>query len=87
MPSYTENDMQNAIAAVLRGVSRHQAAKEHHVPRSTLIVRLRGAQSRQQANSDRQKLSVAEEASLAEWARIQALLGLPLTRRQLRLAA
>ena len=81
MPSYTENDLQQAVSAVLGGVSRHQAAKQWGIPRSTLLGRLRGSNSKEQVNSDRQKLSPTEETSLAEWARVQHVLGLPPTYR------
>ena len=65
MPIYTEEEMQNAIAAVENGCSLHQAAQQYKVPRSTLRNRLRGANSRKDTNQDRQKLSAIEEASLA----------------------
>ena len=87
MPTYTEEEMQNAIAAVENGCSLHQAAQQYKIPRSTLRNRLRGSNSRKDTNQDRQKLSAIEEASLANWARIQYAFGLPLTHRQLRLAA
>ena len=87
MPKYTELDMQNAIADVENGTSRHVAASRWGIPRSTLLGRLRGAGPREQAHSDRQSLSPTEEHSLAEWARIQYALGLPPTHQQLRLVA
>ena len=76
MPFYTKEDLYNAISAVMGGVSRNQAAKQWGVPRSTLLGRLRGSNSKEQVNSDRQKLSPTEEISLAEWTRIQYILGL-----------
>ena len=87
MPAYTEEEMQNAITAVENGGSLHQASKQYKVPRSTLRSRLRGASSKEEVNHDGQKLSVTEETSLANWARIQYAFGLPLTHRQLHLAA
>ena len=87
MPAYTEEEVQNAIAAVENGCSLHQASKQYKIPRSTLRNRLHGASSKEEVNHDRQKLSATEETSLANWARIQHAFGLPLTHRQLRLAA
>ena len=87
MPAYTEEDLHNAIEAVENGSSRYEASKQYRIHRSTLQNRLRGGNSRKDVSHDRQKLSATEEASLANWARIQYALGLPLTHRQLRLAA
>ena len=87
MHAYTEIDSQNAIQAVKNGCSQYQASKQYNIPRSTLQNRLRGGNSRKSVNHDRQKLSATEEAYLANWARIQYAFGLPLTHRQLRLAA
>ena len=87
MPAYTEERMQNVIAAVENGCSLHQASEQYKIPRSTLRNRLRGASSKEEVNHDRQKLSVTEKTSLANQARIQYAFGLPLTHRQLRLAA
>ena len=87
MPAYTEQDLQSAIEAVENGSSQYEASKQYRIPRSTLQNRLRGGNSRKDVSHDRQKLSATEEASLANWARIQYAFGLPLTHRQLRLAA
>ena len=87
MPKYTEESIQQALAAVRAGALKHQAAKLYGIPRSTLINRLRGSVTRKQANSDQQALSKDQEDHLVMWATVQAKLGLPPTYLQLRQAA
>ena len=84
MAKYTEKDIENAIRS---GVSNHQAAKQYGIPRSTLIERLRGRNSRTIANSDQQKLSNTLKTHIAEWVTVQTKLGLPPTHLQIRQAA
>ena len=87
MPRYTEDDMQKALAAVRSGASRHEAARLHGIPRSTLISRLRGRVTRDIANTDQQKLSKVQEDHIVMWATVQAKLGLPPSHLQIRQAA
>src|SRR4051812_29115037 len=87
MTKYSESDMQQAILAVRSGATKAKAATECGIPKSTLLERLDGAVSKKQQGIDRQMLSESQEFSLAEWARVQGLLGLPPTHLQLRLAA
>ncbi|KAK1852830.1 transposase [Colletotrichum chrysophilum] len=84
MPSYSEDDVLRALAAIANGTSVKKAAFEHGVPRSTLQNRIRGVQTRDIAFSDLQRLSPTQESHLAEWVRIQAALGLPPTHQQLK---
>ncbi|KAK2770414.1 hypothetical protein CKAH01_14757 [Colletotrichum kahawae] len=58
MPSYTENDIINALEAIANGQSIKKAAFEHSVPRSTLQCRMKGVQTRDIAFSDLQRLSL-----------------------------
>jgi hypothetical protein len=87
MPSYQESDLQQAILAVDRGVPKLTAAKQYGVPRTTLSARLKGVCTKKQYDNDRQSLSPEEELDLAAWCRIQHMLGIPPTHRQIRLAA
>ena len=87
MPRYTEESMQQALAAVRAGVSKHRAARLYGIPRSTLLGRLRGSVTREQANADQQALSKQQEVHLVTWATVQAKLGLPPTHLQIRQAA
>jgi transposase-like protein len=84
---YTEEDLLQAIQAVHDGVSQKEAARRHGIPRSTLLGRLRGAGTRQEAHSMQMSLSPDQERSLSEWCRIQDALGLPPTQNQVRLTA
>ncbi|KAF4423590.1 hypothetical protein CFRS1_v004486 [Colletotrichum fructicola] len=84
MSQYTDNEVTKTLQAIATGQSLRKAAQEHGVPKSTLARRMQGAQSRDTAYSDRQRLSTAQESHLAEWVRIQAALGLPPTHQQLK---
>ena len=64
MPSYTEESLQRAIAAIQNGASQRDAVKQWGIPRSTLRGRLRGAPTKSDSQADRQKLSQVEEESL-----------------------
>ncbi|ORY58570.1 uncharacterized protein BCR38DRAFT_74733 [Pseudomassariella vexata] len=66
MSQYTEDDIYRALQAIATGQSLRKAAYEHGVPRSTLSRRIQGAQSRDIAFSDYQRLSPAQESYLAD---------------------
>ena len=87
MPKYTEDDVQKAIDDVNSGVPKAVAARTHGVPRTTLLGRLHGSETRDIANEDNQKLSKDQEAYLVNWVTVQAKLGLPPTHLQIRQAA
>lgn len=84
MPQYTEDDIHDALEAISKGQSLRQAANQSGVPKTTLIRRIQGAQPRNIAFSDHQRLSPTQEGHLAEWVRVQAALGLPPTHQQLK---
>ncbi|KAF4883786.1 hypothetical protein CGCF415_v015717 [Colletotrichum fructicola] len=83
MVQYCEDDIRQALEAITNGLSIHKAASAWGIPRTTLRRRIKGAQSRDTAFADQQRLSPTQESHLAEWVRIQAALGLPPTHQQL----
>ena len=87
MTKWTEETMSQAIFAVENGLSKTAAAKQYGIPKSTLLGRLSGAVNKKQCAVDRQVLSDIQESSLAEWAKIQEMLGAAPTHDQLRLVA
>ncbi|OLN80949.1 hypothetical protein CCHL11_10420, partial [Colletotrichum chlorophyti] len=84
MGEYTENQVIQALEAIASGQSVKKAASVWGVPRSTLQYRIRGSQARGIAFSDLQRLPPIQENQLAEWIRIQALIGRPPTHQQLK---
>lgn len=84
MPSYTEEDLQNAIQDVLSGISIRKAASGRGVPRQTISDRLSGRTTRKESHEDQQRLSKEQETSLRKWILIQQELGVPPTHSQLR---
>ncbi|OAQ58123.1 transposase [Pochonia chlamydosporia 170] len=84
MPSYTENDLQNAISAVTGGQSVRKAAQLWGIPRATLHDRIQGAQTRLDAYERYQRLSRKDEESLVQWVLKQASLNVPISHQQLR---
>ncbi|KAK6206190.1 transposase [Colletotrichum tabaci] len=87
MSQYTEDEVNQALEAISNGQSIRKAAQQYGVPRTTLQHRLQGTQTRASAFSDLQRLTVSQEAKLAEWVRIQHALGLPPTHQQVKLFA
>jgi hypothetical protein len=79
MPSYIEEDVQNAIAAYNRGdyASISRTAAVFSIPPSTLKDRLRKVKSRNQSHEKQQLLSSIEENELAVWISNDFKLGVP----------
>jgi len=79
MPSYTEEDIQNAIAAYRRGdyasISRTSAIFK--IPSSTLQYLLLGRKTRNQSHEKQQLLSTIEEEELVAWITNASKLGVP----------
>ena len=79
MPSYTEEDIQDAIAAYKRGdypsISRTSAI--FNIPSSTLGNRLRKVKTRNQGHEKQQLLSTTEEEELVAWITNASKLGVP----------
>ncbi|KZL64103.1 transposase, partial [Colletotrichum tofieldiae] len=87
MSAYTEYEVNQALEAVANGQSLRKASIEWGVPRSTLRSRIKGCQPRPLAFADLQRLSIGQEAKLAEWIRIQHALGVAPTHLQVKLFA
>lgn len=76
MPSYTKEDMADAIFDVIdNDLSRHQSAEKNHVPLMTLSNRMNGIVSKSETIQPSQRLSAAEENRLVEWIVKQESLG------------
>ena len=79
MPSYTEEDIQNAIAAYRRGdyasISRTLAIFK--IPSLTLQYRLLDRKTRNQSHEKQQLLSTIEEEELVAWITNASKLGVP----------
>jgi hypothetical protein len=79
MPSYTEEDVQNAIAAYRFGEypSISQIASRFSIPTSTLQNRLKKVKIRIQSHEKQQILTSIEEEELAIWISNASKLGVP----------
>ena len=66
MKQYTEYDIENALIDVDNGISVRKAAREHGVPRSTLMDRLAGALPSSIAFQTFQALSPVQEEHSAQ---------------------
>ena len=66
-PSYTEDDIQRALAAVANGRSVRKACLDWGVPRSTLQNRINGHVSLKEAHEPFQRLSPVQEQRLTDW--------------------
>jgi hypothetical protein len=79
IPSYIEEDVQNAIAAYNRGdhVSISRTAAVFSIPPSALKDRLRKVKCRNQSYEKQQLLSSIEENELATWISNASKLGVP----------
>ncbi|KAK6221470.1 transposase [Colletotrichum tabaci] len=87
MGQYTEYEINQAIEAVGKGMSLRKASIEYGIPKTTLRDRLHGTQPREIAFEDYQRLSIDQEAKLAEWVRIQHALGLAPIHQQVKVFA
>lgn len=68
MPSYTEDDMADAIFDVIdNGLSRHQSAEKNRIPLLTLSNCMNGIVSKSETIQPAQRLSAAEENRVVEW--------------------
>jgi hypothetical protein len=76
---YSEDELQQALAAVVNGCSIHKAASDWAIPRSTLRNRFKGHQPRNEASESQQRLSPIQEERLVSWILIQEQLGLGVT--------
>jgi len=81
MPSYTEEDVTNALNALVNGEykSVRRAALVFQIPASTLRDRLRKRKSRNESHVSQQILTPIEESILENWIYRTAKLGAPIT--------
>ncbi len=86
-PSYTEEDVQRALADVAKGRSVRKAGLDWGVPRGTLQDRIHGRVSRKEASEPSQRLSPVQEQRLTDWVLVQEALGRSPTHAQIRALA
>jgi hypothetical protein len=81
MPSYTEEDVTNALNALVNGEykSIRQAALVFQIPESTLQYRLQKPKSRKESHVSQQTLTPIEESTLENWIYCAAKLGALIT--------
>ncbi|KAL2125908.1 hypothetical protein VTI74DRAFT_2290 [Chaetomium olivicolor] len=84
MANYTEEQVSKALLEIQQGRPLARAAKEWHIPRSTLQSRLAGRQPRAVAFEAMQQLSRAQKDRLTQWILTQVDLGLPPTHAQIK---
>ena len=87
MAKYTENDLQNALVDIQKGMTVREAARIWGIAETTLRRRFHGAEPRKVAKAHCQRLSPCQEESLAQWIRIQGTLGSPPTHAIIRCIA
>ena len=83
MPSYTTEDLQNALEAISDGMPIRTAAKTWVIPPTTLRARSHGRNVRPVFNQSRQRLSPDQESSLRDWVLLRASLGFAPRHQQL----
>jgi hypothetical protein len=81
MPSYTEEDVANALNALVNGEyhSVRRAALVFQIPTSNLRDRLQKQKSRNEGHVSQQLLTPIEESTLENWTYRAAKLGAPIT--------
>ena len=84
MPTYSQQQLRQALLHVQNGRSVASVSKQWSIPRSTLRGRIEGHQPRTEAYEIHQKLSKAQEDRLAEWVLTQEALGTAPTHSQIK---
>ncbi|KAL8377079.1 hypothetical protein RB595_007969 [Gaeumannomyces hyphopodioides] len=87
MEDYTEEEVEQAVAAVQAKVPIARAARLWGIPRSTLRHRLEGTLPIRQSQEPYQRIAPEQEKRLADWILLQASLGLPPTHAEVRFFA
>ena len=89
MPSYTEEDVTNALNALVNGEYRsiRRAALAFGIPSSTLHNRRRKPKSRKESHVSQQILTPIEESTLENWIYRAAKLGTPITLQLVKILA
>ncbi|KAK6080824.1 hypothetical protein SCUP234_04922 [Seiridium cupressi] len=80
--TWTEADMEQAVAAVAAGTHASEAARQFGVPYSNLNSRTRGRPPRD-LKADLARLTLKQENLLVDWARAQCELGFPPSKDQI----
>jgi hypothetical protein len=80
--TWTETDMEQAIAAVAAGTHASEAARQFGVPYSNLNSRTRGRPPRE-LKADLARLTLKQENLLVDWAHAQCELGFPPSKDQI----
>lgn len=81
---YLEDDLQEALRAIVNGASIRKASLDYGVPRSTLHNRIHGGISHQESAQSQQKIAPIQEELLANWILVQESLGTSITHQQIR---
>ncbi|KAL2133138.1 hypothetical protein VTI74DRAFT_2833 [Chaetomium olivicolor] len=85
MPSYTEQDMQDALNRLHQGPgSIRKVARDFGIPASTLRCRIKGSLPRKEAFETHQLIPRDQEDKLVQWVSTQAALALPPSRAQIK---
>jgi hypothetical protein len=81
MPSYTEEDVTNALNALVNGEYKSicEAAIAFQIPSLTLRDRRKKSKSRTESHVSQQLLAPIEETALGNWIYRAAKLGAPVT--------
>ena len=81
MPSYTEEDVTNALNALVNGEyqSIRKAAIAFQIPSSTLHDRRKKSESRTESHVSQQLLTLIQESTLGNWIYRAAKIGAPVT--------
>ena len=89
MPSYTEEDITNALNALVNSEYRslRQTALAFGIPSSTLYNRHRKSKSRKESHISQQLLTPIEESTLENWIYRAAKLGAPITLQLVKILA
>jgi hypothetical protein len=89
MPSYTEEDVTNALNALVNGEykSIRRAALVFQIPYSTLQDRFQNRKTRKESHVSQQILTPIEESTLENWIYRAAKLGAPITLKLVKILA
>ena len=89
MPSYTEEDVTNALNALANGEykSVRRAALVFQIPYPTLRYRLQKPNLRKESHVSQQLLTPIEESTLENWIYCAAKLGTPITLQLVKILA
>jgi hypothetical protein len=81
MPSYTEEDITNALNALVNSKYRslHQTVLAFGIPSLTLYNRHQKSKSRKGSHISQQLLTLIKESTLENWIYCTAKLGAPIT--------